>query len=1796
MRPSTIAIVGMAGRFPGARNVRQFWRNMRDGVESIRSLTDQELLAAGATKEDLQRTDYIKRASTLDDLPMFDATFFGLSPRDASIMDPQHRHFLECAWEALEDAGHPPQRFSGSIGVFAGSGMNSYLIHNLLANRELAESAGLFQLKQTGNDKDVLATRVSYQLDLRGPSINVQTACSTSLVAVHLACQSLLDFECDMALAGGVTIEIPHGQGYHYREGEILSRDGRCRAFDAASTGTVFGSGAGIVVLRRLEDAIADGDTIRAVILGSAVNNDGARKVGYFAPSVEGQAEVIAEALEFAGVSADDISYVETHGTGTRVGDPIEVRALTQAFRKSTARIGYCGIGSVKTNIGHLDTAAGVVGLIKTALALEHAQLPPSLHFHDPNPHIEFQNSPFFVNAKLRDWPPDRLPRRAGVTSLGIGGTNAHVVLEEAPAPVVSRQARPCELFTISAKTERALDHAFENLTAYLDAHSEVSLADASFTCQLGRLSFPHRRAWVADNNRDATSEFAKGQHRKFFSGVAVAPTPGIAFMFSGQGSQHVNMGREIYEHETVFRESLDLCAGYLLKHLGMDLRDALYPPKGDESAAREKLNQTWLTQPALFSIEYSLARWWMSLGIEPKATVGHSIGEYVAACIAGVCSLQDGLAIAAFRGRLMNDLPPGAMLAVSLPVSAIHLGGNLSLAAINSPGQCVVSGPTPEIAALEQTLALESVPCRRLITSHAFHSAMMEPMVAIFEERLRSIAFQPPRIPYLSNLSGAWIKPEEATDPAYWSRHLRQTVRFSDCVTELLRDPGQILIEVGPGNTLTSLARQQGGPAVKAFQSFPQPQESTGALHFALQTAGQLWTLGADVDFLKLHSPGTVRRIPLPTYPFERLNFWIHPDKAPIASAPIAANAPPAHESGDIDFYRRVWRPAPLTHKSPSEGGCWMIFRDSLGLGDRIGSALTKDGQKVIFVHAGSSYSKSANASYTIRPGVRSDYDALLTIILGSGRVPDRVVHLWSVMAEGRRASLKEVQERSFLSPLFLAQALASQDIASLDIALVSNHMQQVFAEPARNPARAMLLGPVRVIPKELPGITCRSIDLDFSSERTDEFAALLVAEMNSSQENATVAFRDGGRFIETLEPLALSVAAEDDRLERGGVYFITGGLGGLGLTVAEHLVREFKACLVLITRSFVTSESNWEAALHDESLSNADKDRIRKLIEIRSLAGGLTIVQGDVTNLAQMRDAVALAIKQYRKIDGVFHAAGVLDDGPLMLKTAQSAARVLDAKVRGTLVLEETLRNVPLRCFVLFSSISSIYPPPGQVDYAAANAFLDAFAVSRKGPVTVVNWGAWRDIGMAARSASSHSLLQERLLNTPDEIVYASTFSQRALWLLSEHKLKMGGESNALLPGTGYLEMAAAAFPRGMGREAIEFSNVFFLAPLMLMNEETRDVRIQLRREQESDSPKGSFRFSVFSRAGGWVEHCSGNIARCLAHPAAQSDRADFVARCCEREIVFDEQQRMRQERHLVFGLRWRSLRRLFLGKGEALAEIELDEKLAGDISTLRIHPALLDLATGAAVYLTADYEHSDDLFLPVSYKHFRLFHPLPAKLFSHIRARQNRPDRSEVEIFDITLFDEQWSVLAEIEGYSVRRIADPVKALHEDVLTRDNAHSHGEAPIEIPGRAGILPADGVRALMRILSARTPRAVIAVARPLAELDQSSRVPSVQGIDAAVSHAESSDETIEGRLAAWWREMLGVEQVGLDEDFFNLGGHSLVGVRLMAKIKKAYQVDLDFGAIFEARTVRLLADVILKAKLASDEKQGRHS
>lgn len=882
-----VAIIGMSGRFPGASTIAAFWRNLCAGVESISFFSDEELMESGVDRAVLNDPSYVKASAVLDDPSLFDASLFGYSPREAELMDPQHRLFLECAWEALEDAGCDPSRYEGAIGVYGGAAINSYLLCSGLASDFWDDYLPIL----IGGDKDFLATRVSYKLDLRGPSVTVQCGCSTSLVAVHLACQSLLSGECDIALAGGVSVRVPHRVGYFSYPGSIHSPDGHCRAFDAKAQGTVFGNGVGIVVLKRLTDAVADRNQIYAVVKGSAVNNDGSAKVGYTAPGVRGQSEVVMQALANSGIEADTVTYVEAHGTGTTLGDPVEIQALTDAYRAHTDRKGYCAIGSVKTNIGHLDTAAGVAGLIKTALVLKHGVIPQSLHFKTGNPNIDFENSPFYVARSLSEWKSNGRPRRAGVSALGVGGTNAHVILEEAPVVKSSRQPSPWQLLLLSAKTGTALDAMTTNLALHLEQTTDLALPDVAHTLQVGRQVLDYRRMVVCRNREDAVRNLRTLDPQFVRTTSQEAVNRDVVFMFSGQGSQYPNMGRQLYEDERVFRDEIDRCAEVLKPHLDRDLRELIYPKDSTTADAGHLLKQTSLTQPALFAVEYALAKLWMAWGILPRAMVGHSIGEYVAACLAGVFSANDALALVVARGRLMQSLPQGAMLAVALAEEAVRslLDTNLALGVINGPSQCVVSGETKAVDALEQRLAKEHVEYRRLHTSHAFHSPMMQPIVRTFTERVAQVELCPPQIPFVSNVTGTWITAEQAADPAYWSAHLRQTVRFSDCLQVLMQEPNRVLLEVGPGRTLCTLSKRHPSKTAEhvVLSSIRHPKERVSDEAFLLNTVGQLWLAGIHVDWPVLHDGSDPRRVPLPPYPFERKHYWITATKRPC---PIAA------------------------------------------------------------------------------------------------------------------------------------------------------------------------------------------------------------------------------------------------------------------------------------------------------------------------------------------------------------------------------------------------------------------------------------------------------------------------------------------------------------------------------------------------------------------------------------------------------------------------------------------------------------------------------------------------------------------------------------------------------------------------------------------------------------------------------------------------------------------------------------------------------------------------------------------
>jgi amino acid adenylation domain-containing protein len=942
-----VAVIGMSGRWARARNVSEFWRNVRDGVECISCFSAEELEVAGAAAL-AGRPDYVRARSVLDGPDQFDAAFFGILPREAELLDPQHRVFLECCWEALEDAGYDPQAYSGAIGVYAGCSTGTYFLRNVCADRGFIEEyVGSYPLghypTMLGALADFLATRVSYKLNLRGPSFTIQSACSTSLVAICQACEGLLSYQSDMALAGGVSITFPQKRGYLYQEGGMGSADGYCRAFDANSRGTVFGSGAGVVLLKRLDDALADGDHVYAVIKGFAVNNDGSAKAGYTAPGVDGQANVIATAQAMADIDPETITYLEAHGTGTPLGDPIEFAALARAFRARTQAKGFCALGTVKANVGHLEAAAGVTGLINVVQALVHEQLPPAVGFETPNPNIDLTTSPFYVNTRLAPWKRGDLPRRAGVSAFGLGGTNAHVVLEEAPQ--TQRQPSPCagHLLVLSARSAAALDEATRNLADHLKANPDADLGSVAYTLQAGRRSFDHRRAVACADVADAVRVLESRDRGRICTREHQGRSPSVVFMFPGQGSQYRTMAAQLYRADARFRGDIDACAEILAPHLPLDLRAVLFPDQQSAVGAPD-LAETLLAQPALFVVGYALARLWMRGGVQPQAMIGHSVGEFVAACLAGVFSLEDALAVIAERGRMMQELRPGAMLSVRLGAEEVFalLNGHLSLAAANSPRLSVVAGSEAAIDALDRQMKERGVSARRLATSRAFHSEMMDPLVGPFTEYLKQFRLEAPRLPFISGVSGTWITAEEAQDPAYWARHLREPVRFSDGIRLLQSEPDRLFLEVGPGRVLCTLVRQHhagsAGPA--AVASLPDAPDGPGDWLAVLQAAGVLWAHGVPLNWAEMHGPGA-RRCPLPTYPFERKRFWIDP-QAPNATTQGRLMVPETGsvESPKIRNQSKMNTPetndvaaCPPSRTSRLRAGLTDIFRDLSGL-----------------------------------------------------------------------------------------------------------------------------------------------------------------------------------------------------------------------------------------------------------------------------------------------------------------------------------------------------------------------------------------------------------------------------------------------------------------------------------------------------------------------------------------------------------------------------------------------------------------------------------------------------------------------------------------------------------------------------------------------------------------------------------------------------------------------------------------------------------------------------------------------
>lgn len=1201
---SGIAIIAMTGRFPGANDLEAYWRNIRDGVESIAFFSDQELQAAGVPADVLKRPSYVKARGIVEDVELFDASFFGYSPSDALMMDPQQRLFLQSAWEALERAGYDPRGYRGLIGVYGGATTSSYL-------SQLYQALGPSQVDalaaSLGNELPFLTTRVSYKLDLKGPSYPVQTACSTSLVAVHLACQGLLNSECDLAIAGGVSIRLPQVSGYRHQQDGIFSPDGHCRPFDARSQGTLFSNGIGLVVLKRLDEALADRDVIHAVIRGSAINNDGSMRASFTAPGVTGQTNVVADALASAEADAATIGYVESHGTATPLGDAIEIEALTQAFGSGSAGRQYCAIGSVKANIGHLDAAAGIAGLIKTVLALEHRQLPPAPNFERANPDIRFENTPFYINTTLAEWPRrGGAPRRAGVSAFGFGGTNAHVVLEEAPELEPPGESRPVQLLTLSADTETGLEAATSNLIAHLQEHSNIGLPDAAYTLKVGRRAFRHRRAIVCGTVDEAARLLERPDPRLVLAGHHEGPERSVVFRFAG-GAALSAVDVDLYEREAAFRDGIDRCLEDLRRIAGLDLRSALFPHAGMDRDLPPRPEPV-VADAALFVMQYALARLWMSWGVQPAACTGDGVGGDVAAC----------------------------------------LSGRLPLA-----------------------------------------------------EALRRVAGRAAR-----------------------------TEQRSAADLEPFRDEEPVVLEL-------PLAQRQAG-------------EGTTNLRSLLAALGSLWLAGARIDWSAFYARERRYRVPLPTYPFERRRYAVERPAASRAEAPRAKASVTGRNPSVADwFYAPVWTQAPLplplaTTAPAGTPGLWLVFVNADGGGQAIADRLERDGHEVVTVAAADRFGRVTARRFTIEPRSAADYERLIEEVTEGDRAITGIVHAWGVAPGAGGSELSDdgfEQDRVFGSVLLLAQALGQAGSPlPIRLSILTTGAHDVTGIEALSPGRTSVIGLRHVIAQEYPHLICKAIDLDGldHSGILDGRAATLGQILHDATVDSTVpvvAYRGATRWAQRYTPLRLPEPQQmPARLRSEGVYLITGGLGEIGLAIAEYLARTAHARLVLTGRSPLPPQADWDDYLASHGSGDVTCRRIARVRAIGTRGGEVLHVCADVADRQQMAEAFAAAERRFGRVDGVIHAAGLMGADtfkPIALTDRDRWRRQFHPKVDGLAVLDGLVRDRDLDFCLLISSLSAVLGGLGYGAYASANVFLDAVARLRNRtsafPWLSVNWDAW-------------------------------------------------------------------------------------------------------------------------------------------------------------------------------------------------------------------------------------------------------------------------------------------------------------------------------------------------------------------------------------------------------------------------------------------------------------------------------------
>ena len=1817
-----VAIIGMAARLPGADNVSQFWDNLLNGVDSISTFTDDELRKAGVPENHINSPNYVRRRGIINGAEYFDAAFFGITPRDAEIMDPQHRVFLECAWHALEDAGYDPEKSEDRIGVFGGTGVSWHL--NSATNNPSVKKYASGTSIVTGNDKDYLATRVSYKLNLRGPSLTVQSACSTSMAAVVLGMNSLLNYQSDLILAGGATIELPERRGYLYQEGGLESSDGVCRTFDKDADGTVFSRGAGVVLLKRYEDAVRDGDHIYAVLLGGAINNDGNSKVGFTAPSVEGQVQAAIEAIELSGITADTITYVEAHGTATNVGDPIEVSSLTQVFQSYSNEKQFCALGSVKTNIGHTDSASGVAGLIKAALSLYHKKIVAHLNYHSPNPKIDFENSPFFVTTETIDWTkPDDAPRRALINSFGVGGTNACVVLEEPPAKEVQPAIPEYKTLFLSAKSDEALHAYKQNVLEFVELHPDLQLDDFTYTYQVGRRFFNTRGFLAFKDRAELIQKLA--QEDSLQRGYCEEDDKPIIFMFPGQGNQYHQMGADLYRENTLFRETVDYCADYLKEVCKYDLRDFIFA-EDDSTKAKIALEQTYITQPAIFVISYAMAKVVMSKGIYPEALIGHSVGEYVAACISGIMSLEDALKAVAKRGLLIQDLPGGSMLAVLQNEDKVlpFLFPGVEVAAVNNPGLCVVAGTDENIDKLEAKLEAGGFFSKRLSTSHAFHSEMMEPCLPVFAEVFNDIELAAPAIPIISTVTGEFMTDAEATNPDYWVKHVRKPVRFTDAVKTCLEMNPSVFFEVGPGQSLESAVKRhlEKDSPFAAVRSMPAEKEKIDDNEFLAAAIGNLWVVGATISWADYYQGQERSRLPLPLYPYQRAAYSIDFSKSNIQSTEKTnIRFPETKDWYSMPVWKRSANVEFLIEDESSPEKAWLVFQDQHGLGYELTNQLLDQEQQVIEVYAGSEYLKKTARQYTIDPSEKAHYEQLIKNLSDQGVDIGYVVHLLNYSPEDATGihldRLQHIEDYAFFSPLFLEQALYEANmLKEVQFSVVANGAFNVIGEKVYAPEKSLAIGPCRVLIQEFPHSKARFIDVDFQPDtiQRKKLAKNIILESKNKTYQTLVAYRNNHRWIEGYDRVPFK-NPEPIAFKEGGIYLITGGLGGIGILTARAIADEVNATFVLTYNSPIPERAEWDKWLEENPGPSFTRDKIEGIRSLESIGSKVLERQVNVADFEGMQQLLNEIERTAGRVNGVIHSAGTVGGGIIPLKTAESVRPVFDSKFRGTVILDKIFEGRDLDFFVLYSSITSILGESTRLDYCAGNAFLDSFASYRKyrldDRTTSINWAGWVGTGMAVRwekekaekaqktkteagrpNYSEYTELRPSIdmlklvEESDDRKIYEVDFKPKNDWIINSHFII----NQPTVVGTTFIELAHQFGKMALSGQYYELRNLYFISPLMFENGRNKKVRFIV--DRKADKYKFSFKTQPLDKNSDkdiWHDHFLGELV-VTGNGIGEFDLEGTKKRLSNQidtskgsRIVYNAQN----QPLIDLGDRWDIDNEIYVGEGEWLTKLTLRSEFNIDTEHFDYHPAIMDKATSFALRYT-----SNSTFLPFSYKSVKPYGKLPAEVYAYARPSSSGTTNEDTAAFDITLIDGSGKILMEITEYTMKQVNDlPSNG-------RNNERDKAMADMLTDTFDYINPDQGEDAIKHILKASFPEQLIVYPcdfdfmlednlpdlQKRAEEKEKQANKSYYSRPALSTPYEEPANEMEKTIAEIWQDILGLEKVGRNDTFNELGGNSLLAIQTIANIVDVLEVELSAQVFYDNPTVAGLAGAVVSS------------